>query len=467
MKSVADALRDNVNAKVAKLKLGSPAGDGNIPFLQDSVDPFSLIADELSNIASRLRAAVVSEGITFLQTTLELLHIFSIYVLEIPPTSNVCCCRCQSLPQQLDIFLRVNCKNHPCGKMFRPTIILLMATALNVQISKPASGGLVNMSELRMRLQSFAEFTEMIHVASLLHDDVLDDADTRRSVGSLNSVMGNKVIFFIEIDNDLRYVVALRRDVTNIPPRDTRGQISVLAGDFLISRAFVVLASLKNTEAASVLATSLEHLVTGEIMQMSMSADQCHSMDHYMKKTYYKAASLISNSCKSIAILTDLTEDVAMLIKGQMTYRLKGELAKRVEGHQVLIVIEFFDITGTSSSLWKGFNTDIRHVDPESSGHYIVLDIGIVTAPILYAMEEFPELHTVVDRGLDSPANVELVLEYLGKSHGIQKTRELAAKHAKLAAAAIDSLPANDDENVQRSRHALIEVTCRVINRTK
>ncbi|GJT48319.1 solanesyl diphosphate synthase 3, chloroplastic/mitochondrial isoform X2 [Tanacetum coccineum] len=84
------------------------------------------------------------------------------------------------------------------------------------------------------------------------------------------------------------------------------------------------------------------------------------------------------------------------------------------------LIDDVLDFTGTSSSLGKGSLSDIRHV-----------------------------------------------LEYLGKSHGIQKTRELAAKHAKLAAAAIDSLPANDDENVQRSRHALIEVTCRVINRTK
>ncbi|KVG51527.1 hypothetical protein Ccrd_026371 [Cynara cardunculus var. scolymus] len=101
----------------------------------------------------------------------------------------------------------------------------------------------------------------------------------------------------------------------------------------------------------------------------------------------------------------------------------------------------------------QGSLSDIRH--------------GIVTAPILYAMEEFPELRSVVDQGLDDPANVDLALEYLGKSHGIQRTRELAAKHASLASAAIDSLPENDDEDVQRSRRELVELTHRVINRTK
>lgn len=58
-------------------------------------------------------------------------------------------------------------------------------------------------------------------------------------------------------------------------------------------------------------------------------------------------------------------------------------------------------------------------------------------------------------------------LDYLGKSRGIQRTRELAAKHATLASAAIDSLPESDDEDVQRSRRALVDLTHRVITRTK
>lgn len=58
-------------------------------------------------------------------------------------------------------------------------------------------------------------------------------------------------------------------------------------------------------------------------------------------------------------------------------------------------------------------------------------------------------------------------MEYLGKSHGIQRARELAAKHANLAAEAIDSLPENDDEDVRKSRRALVDLTQIVITRTK
>ncbi|XP_024962961.1 solanesyl-diphosphate synthase 1, mitochondrial-like [Cynara cardunculus var. scolymus] len=90
-------------------------------------------------------------------------------------------------------------------------------------------------------------------------------------------------------------------------------QLAVLAGDFLLSRACITLASLKNTEVVSLIATAVEHLVTGETMQMSTSAEQRSSMDYYLQKTYYKTASLISNSCKSIALLTGQTAEVSML----------------------------------------------------------------------------------------------------------------------------------------------------------
>nr|WET55167.1 geranyl diphosphate synthase [Elsholtzia bodinieri]WET55173.1 geranyl diphosphate synthase [Elsholtzia heterophylla] len=299
------------------------------------------------------------------------------------------------------------------GKRFRPTVLLLMATALDVPILRQSSEAAVDTmsTELRSRQQCIAEITEMIHVASLLHDDVLDDADTRRGIGSLNFVMGNK--------------------------------LAVLAGDFLLSRACVALASLKNTEVVSLLAKVVEHLVTGETMQMTTTADQRCSMEYYMQKTYFKTASLISNSSKAIALLAGQTAEVSTLAY---------EYGKNL-GLAFQLIDDVLDFTGTSASLGKGSLSDIRH--------------GIVTAPILFAMEEFPELRAVVDQGFENSANVDRALEYLSKSRGIQRTRELAAKHASLASAAIDAFPENDDEVVQRSRRALVELTHIVITRTK
>ncbi|KAJ0014925.1 hypothetical protein Pint_20671 [Pistacia integerrima] len=150
--------------------------------IEEQLDPFSLVADELSLLANRLRSMVVA---------------------EVP-----------KLASAAEYFFKMGVE----GKRFRPTVLLLMATALNVRVLEPLPEGAGDalMTELRTRQQCIAEITEMIHVASLLHDDVLDDADTRRGIGSLNLVMGNK--------------------------------LAVLAGDFLLSRACVALASLKNTE---------------------------------------------------------------------------------------------------------------------------------------------------------------------------------------------------------------------------
>ncbi|AEC09000.1 geranyl diphosphate synthase 1 [Arabidopsis thaliana] len=299
------------------------------------------------------------------------------------------------------------------GKQFRSTILLLMATALNVRVPEALIGESTDIvtSELRVRQRGIAEITEMIHVASLLHDDVLDDADTRRGVGSLNVVMGNKM--------------------------------SVLAGDFLLSRACGALAALKNTEVVALLATAVEHLVTGETMEITSSTEQRYSMDYYMQKTYYKTASLISNSCKAVAVLTGQTAEVAVLA---------FEYGRNL-GLAFQLIDDILDFTGTSASLGKGSLSDIRH--------------GVITAPILFAMEEFPQLREVVDQVEKDPRNVDIALEYLGKSKGIQRARELAMEHANLAAAAIGSLPETDNEDVKRSRRALIDLTHRVITRNK
>ncbi|KAL2474983.1 Solanesyl diphosphate synthase 3 [Abeliophyllum distichum] len=357
--------------------VGQQVHDQSSSVIEERLDPFSLVADELSILANNLRSMVVA---------------------KVP-----------KLATAAEYFFKMGVE----GKRFRPAVLLLMATALDVPMCIHPPDATVDTlpTELRSRQQCMAEITEMIHVASLCHDDVLDDADTRRGIGSLNFVMGNK--------------------------------IAVLAGDFLLSRACLALASLKNTEVVTLMATALKHLVNGETMQMTTATDQRYSMEYYMQKTYYKTASLISNSCKAIAILAGQTAEVSILAY---------EYGKNL-GLAYQLIDDVLDFTGTSTLLGKGSLSDIHH--------------GIITAPILFAMEEFPELRAIVDRGFDNPANVDIALEYLGKSRGIQRTRELATKHANLASAAIYSLPKNDNNDVQESRRALVELTQRVITRTK
>ncbi|KAI3914788.1 hypothetical protein MKW98_002024 [Papaver atlanticum] len=78
--------------------------------------------------------------------------------------------------------------------------------------------------------------------------------------------------------------------------------MAVLAGDVLLARAYVDLASLGNSEVVALISRSVQHLVTGETMQMTAASEQRCSMEYYMKKTYNKTAALISNSCQAVSI---------------------------------------------------------------------------------------------------------------------------------------------------------------------
>lgn len=126
-----------------------------------------------------------------------------------------------------------------------------------------------------------AEITEMIHVASLLHDDVIDLASTRRSAPSAPNLFGNK--------------------------------LSILAGDFLLARASLALSRLGSNEVVELVASVLANLVEGEVMQMKGNTPESapaaptkltrEVFDHYMRKTYLKTASLIAKSARASTIL--------------------------------------------------------------------------------------------------------------------------------------------------------------------
>lgn len=121
-----------------------------------------------------------------------------------------------------------------------------------------------------------ASITEMIHVASLLHDDVIDGADLRRGEKSAPSAFGNK--------------------------------LSILSGDFLLGRASVALARLGSREVVELLATVIANLVEGEVLQLRATANPAkeptpQGFEEYMRKTYLKTASLMAKSARASVIL--------------------------------------------------------------------------------------------------------------------------------------------------------------------
>ncbi|SPO07613.1 related to Probable hexaprenyl pyrophosphate synthase, mitochondrial [Cephalotrichum gorgonifer] len=257
-----------------------------------------------------------------------------------------------------------------------------------------------------------AEITETIHTASLLHDDVIDHSEARRGAPSANLQFGNKM--------------------------------AVLGGDFLLARASVALARLRHPEVVELLATVIANLVEGEFMQLKNTAlDEANpvwtedALTYYLEKTYLKTASLISKSCRATAILGDVD---AATVEAAYLYGKNLGLAFQ-------LVDDMLDYTRSGTDLGKPAGAD--------------LELGLATAPLLFAWKGNPELGALVGRKFSAEGDVNLARELVLKSNGIEQTRALAESYANQAAAAIEAFP--DSE----AKEGLLQMTRDVLKRKK
>ena len=148
------------------------------------------------------------------------------------------------------------------GKRLRPAIVLLISRATMT-------------ADITPKHRRLAEITEMIHTASLVHDDVVDEAETRRGVPTVHSSFGNR--------------------------------IAVLAGDFLFAQSSWYLANLDNLTVVKLLSQVIMDLAEGEIQQGLNRFDTTLTIDQYLEKSYYKTASLIANSAKAAGVLSNVS----------------------------------------------------------------------------------------------------------------------------------------------------------------
>jgi geranylgeranyl pyrophosphate synthase len=326
------------------------------------------------------------------------------------------------------------------GKRFRPTIVQLAAKAAaasqpetsfntpetdhstsstlkGIGVSGWEWGGASDVdinssnhqgSETWRKQAQLGQIVEMIHVASLIHDDVLDEADTRRGGESVHKLYSNKV--------------------------------AVLAGDYLLARASVLLARLENTSVVQIMATALESLVSGEVMQLKSPPEALLQMESYLKKSYYKTASLICYACRSTALL------------GGHSYSSTVATAMEEFGFHLGLAFQIqddiLDFTAAENVLGKPALAD--------------MDLGLSTAPILYATQEYSELRPLVMRRFKKDGDKQTALEYLYKSDtAMDKAKNLALFHAEKAVSAILRLPQSE------ARDALIRLTHLCITRKK
>jgi hexaprenyl-diphosphate synthase len=255
-----------------------------------------------------------------------------------------------------------------------------------------------------------AEIVEMIHTASLLHDEIIDNAAAKRVLSTGSTAFGNKM--------------------------------AILAGDFLLGRASVAIARLKNAEVIELLSTTISNLVEGEFMQLDDTSVEngdanCADFEYYIHRTYLKTASLMSKSCRASALLSGAREDV---VDG--CYQFGRNL-----GICFQIVDDINDYSKFSSS--------------STTASDAVAKRALKTAPVLFAWEKFPQVGDMIRRQFSHTDDIKQIKELVKQAQGLEKTKELALKYSKDA---IDHLKVLPDSE---ARSALISLTNTLLDRQR
>jgi len=255
------------------------------------------------------------------------------------------------------------------GKRFRPLLVIASAALGGYRGPKAHIAACV---------------AEYIHTATLLHDDVVDESDTRRGRASANNIWGNEA--------------------------------SVLVGDFLLARAFQMMVQNLDAQSLQVMAQACMHLAEGEILQLLKSFDVNTTVEDYYNIIFGKTAALISACC-----------EVGALIAGQEGERraaLQGY--GRETGYAFQIVDDCLDLAGDPERTGKPLGNDLKE--------------GKVTLPLLFALEEATrdEIKMVQEALLAeelTPGLFAQVREVVERHRGVERARERAREHAERAVA--------------------------------
>lgn len=250
------------------------------------------------------------------------------------------------------------------GKMLRPTLLLLSAQAVG---------------ELQDDHYTLAAVVEMVHIATLLHDDVLDESRLRRQQPTLHALHGNEA--------------------------------AILTGDYLFSHAYHLCSSLQNQEAARMISAVAYRLCEGELLQVAARKNWELSREQYFEIITGKTAELVSLSCRLGAMWADASQDQIRRLAG---YGLHCGLAFQ-------IVDDVLDLVGNESTLGKNVGRD--------------LDMGKITLPIILYLNQTDASSRLRMIGWleDGAAAIPQIRQTLQRSDTFSQTLEVARHHVHLA----------------------------------
>ncbi|MEN9378879.1 MAG: hypothetical protein RJB15_557 [Pseudomonadota bacterium] len=267
------------------------------------------------------------------------------------------------------------------GKRVRPALLLLIAKAL--------ANGKPTPHTLEM-----AAVVEFIHTATLLHDDVVDESTLRRGRETANAAFGNAA--------------------------------SVLVGDFLYSRAFLMMVGPNDLRVMQILSDATNTIAEGEVLQLLNMNDPEVDEASYLQVIRYKTAKLFEAS----------TELGAILAQASDVQREQAAAFGRHIGTAFQLMDDLLDYTANAVQMGKNAGDDLREGKP--------------TLPLIYLLENGTHaeqllVRAAIEQNQDLPEDVfTQILSAVQNSGALDYTQTAAKREADLALQCIQDFPSND-----------------------
>lgn len=279
------------------------------------------------------------------------------------------------------------------GKRIRPLFLLL-------------SSDLAGYHEYKRIIM--AAVLEALHTASLLHDDVVDEAEVRRGKKSANKIWGN--------------------------------QITVLLGDYLYAKALWLSVNQESLPIMETLSYATSQMAEGEILQLMKAGDPEITFEEYIKIISGKTAGLITAACRIAGILANLPENK---LNALTTFGYNIGIAFQM-------IDDILDYVADESHLGKKLGKDLME--------------GKITLPIIELLKkakEKEEIVSIIKSDNFSEKHLSIILNYLSQYNCIESSMEIAQKYIKQAKEALWIFP--DSEHKER----IIKMADYILMRTK
>ncbi len=276
------------------------------------------------------------------------------------------------------------------GKLIRPTLLLLAGDRKRTRLDD---------------LISLGASIEIVHTASLVHDDSIDSSPYRRGVETLNSKWNHKT--------------------------------SVIIGDYLLAQAFNEIARLKNIEIVAEMTAACQKLAAGEMRQMSMEGDLSVTEEDYFAFVHEKTASLFAATCSVAAILSG------------GAYREEFKKFGMLFGCIFQITDDLLDYIGSSTETGKPTGLDIRDRK--------------MTLPLIYALTRMDraalgEVREAFSRqGRMSQEQADRLIELVIKAGGINYAWSRIIERGAEARGVLDDLPTERSEKLKELVDVIVE----------